>query len=68
MKIIIYNKGEQLTLDNNSPMADRGKIGFGFGSIRNGICIDGQWTKKEASDTLEQLIKTFLDPKKKKVI
>ena len=66
MTIVIYNNGEQITLDNNSPMADRGKIGFG--SIKNGTCIDGQWTKKEASDRLEQLIKTFLDPKKKKVI
>jgi hypothetical protein len=47
-------------------MADRGKIGFG--SIKNGTCIDGQWTKKEAYDRLEQLIKAFLGPKKKKVI
>ena len=66
MIIVIYNKGEQLTLDNNSPMADRGEIGFG--SIKNDTFIDGQWTKKEASDRLEQLIKAFLGPKKKKVI
>ena len=64
MTIVIYNKGEQLTLDNNSPMADRGKIGFG--SINNDVFLDGMLTKKEASDMLDQIIKTFLDPKKKR--
>jgi hypothetical protein len=47
-------------------MADRGKIGFG--SINNDVFLDGMLTKKEASDMLDQIIKTFLEPKKKKVI
>jgi len=66
MTIVIYNNGEQITLDNNSPMVDKGKIAYG--SINNDVFLDGMLTKKEASDMLDQIIKTFLEPKKKKVI